>query len=93
MAHQKKEDRLVNQCKITQMIIHRVVFRVYTWNKVDKLLYNISDPFQLSLPPYTARKLLKIPWVFRMYKRRCMPSHILTKKARLWVKKKSYIFM
>ena len=84
----KRKYFLVNYYKIVRHLVIIVTRILFVGVKLDKLLYDIMVPYNLNiLSPFMSAKFLRIPWVFNIYKRGCMPSTMLAKKALLWWKK------
>ena len=65
-------------------IIFYVVAFFTTYTQLTRLLFDILTPYRLRLPAFLAHKLIRVPWIFNLYRRHRTPIGILSNKANRW---------
>lgn len=69
-------------------IIFYVVAFFTTYTQLARLLFDILTPYRLRLPPFLAHKLIRVPWIFNLYRRHRTPMGVLSKKANRWYQRR-----
>lgn len=70
------------------MIIFYVVGFFTTYAQLTGLLFDILTPYRLRLPPFLAHKLIRVPWIFHLYRRHRTPTAVLSQKSIRWYRRR-----